>query len=167
MDDDGAEGPGIVDGTIPEDAIAEDAIPLCPACLSETSVHHDFCQTCLAPLTFYAATGFYESIWASAWILSRTFQTAWPRMLHGWGATLVSGPNVIALGLLLLSLVLDVLAQSGIPGFDPVGTTYRLDDMTFVAVIVMGWVHAWLLRRTWGNVLRHRDVEPWPDEAAA
>ena len=153
------------------DALADDAIPLCPACLSETDPRWDFCQTCMAPLTFYAATGPYESIWAGAWILARSFQTAWPRALHAWGPTLAFGPDLAALAFIVVFGGAQFWPSPGeLPqvyddgwGGPEVGSQF----VWLLGALAMTTLYLAFIVRAWRNVRARGHRDPWPEEPAA
>lgn len=64
---------------------------LCPGCLLPHVPGADFCPTCSAPLTPFAARGPYEEVFARAWLLGRASQRP-ARALHVVGLSVVALP---------------------------------------------------------------------------
>ncbi|MDA1194141.1 MAG: hypothetical protein O2894_03070 [Planctomycetota bacterium] len=144
------------------DCFVEDAenpgIPICPHCFEEIELPTHFCAHCMAPLTFYANTGPYESIWAAAWILARAFQTAWPRPIHVVGQLIHTGPAALgSLGAAVLGA--SVLGSSGEVG-GAIGTA--AEWFLLIVPLIMGVASATFVCRTCSNWFARRGIDPWP-----
>ncbi|MDF1703068.1 MAG: zinc ribbon domain-containing protein [Planctomycetota bacterium] len=146
-----------------DDRHGEIEIPLCPHCLEVTEDGQHFCQACMAPLTFYASTAWYESIWAFAWIVARAFQTAWPRRLHAWGTLLIFGPDMLAVAFVALfggAVYFDVpdalpeLYESGGIG----------EALAFVVWALSFALHLAFIMRAFGRWAERGGIDPWAEE---
>ena len=67
---------------------------VCKHCLRPNVPRVDFCPHCGCPQTFFACTGPYERIYASAWCLGKAVRFP-SRRLHVVGLTLVLGTGVL------------------------------------------------------------------------
>ena len=158
---------------LPEDVFddrEDPGTPLCPHCLAESDERWHFCPVCMAPLTWYASTAPYESIWAGAWILAKPFQTAWPRPLHAWGSTLAFGPDLAAIAFVAIwgggqfwhapGELTQLYESFGTPG-NVAGSVLTFVSWVFTALIYVAFV-----ARAWMNLGERGRVDPWADEAA-
>lgn len=81
---------------------AEGDQPICPNCLDPYPEGVHFCATCAAPLTFFAGTGGYESIYARTWIIGKAAHQP-QRRLHVVGLLFWGLPYLAVTLFLLLS----------------------------------------------------------------
>lgn len=148
-----------------DDRHGEIEIPLCPHCLEVTEHGQHFCQACMAPLTFYASTAWYESIWAFAWIVARAFQTAWPRRLHAWGTLLIFGPDMLSIAFVAFFAGAEYFpVPAELPAvYEPGGVGASVAFAVWAAAMAL---YLAFIMRAFGRLAERGGLDPWADEAS-
>ena len=135
--------------TVP-DELAK-AEPLCPTCFDPYRQGVHFCPHCAAPLTCFAATGWYESVHARAWCLGRA--------MHGPSRPL----HVVGLSLFVAAYVgffLVVLLSEDVFFEDTWGSIGLFGEA------IMLWIYYRLLRRCIANLDSDDPDQLDPDRGA-
>jgi hypothetical protein len=131
------------------DVHAEDS-PLCTHCLRPFRQGVHFCPRCSAPLTVFATTADYESVYAQMWAIGKALK--YPRRaLQVVGVAVLTGPTLVGFPLML------VLGLSQERDFFAIETFAFMGAVFYAYALVM--LYCW---RNWRRYRRDPDSVP-PD----